>query len=229
MKNDVEIIYQKTTEGRGAHGTRSFTEPPGGMTGDRDEFGIHTFERSQSDDMGLTIQARNMSVTPAITKRIEKKTETMGRYLYPDTEMQVRLKKEKNDRRVVEITVPMGKNVILRSESSADDNLFLAIDKALAKMERQIRKHRTKLAKNLREEAFTDNPEYIEEDLGDEEERKVVRRKTFPVRPMSVEDAIIEMELLGHSFFVFVNIDTERTNVLYLRKDGDLGLLEPEA
>ena len=179
--------------------------------------------------MRLTIQARNMSVTPAITKRIEKKTETMGRYLYPDTEMQVRLKKEKNDRRVVEITVPMGKNVILRSESSADDNLFLAIDKALAKMERQIRKHRTKLAKNLREEAFTDHPEYIEEDLGDEEERKVVRRKTFPVRPMSVEDAIIEMELLGHSFFVFVNIDTERTNVLYLRKDGDLGLLEPEA
>ena len=179
--------------------------------------------------MRLTIQARNMSVTPAITKRIERKTETMGRYLYPDTEMQIRLKKEKNDRRVVEITVPMGKNVILRSESSADDNLFLAIDTALAKMERQIRKHRTKLAKNLREEAFTDNPEYIEEDLADEEERKVVRRKTFPVRPMSVEDAIIEMELLGHSFFVFVNIDTERTNVLYLRKDGDLGLLEPEA
>ena len=180
--------------------------------------------------MRLSIQARNMSVTPAITKRIEKKTETMGKYLYPETEMQVRLKKEKDDRRIVEITVPMGKNVILRSESSADDNLFLAIDKALAKMERQIRKHRTKLAKNLREEAFTEVPEYIEEeDLGQEEERKIVRRKTFPVRPMSVEDAIIEMELLGHNFFVFVNIDTERTNVLYLRKDGDLGLLEPEA
>ena len=179
--------------------------------------------------MKLSISARNMSVTPAITKRIEKKTETMGKYLYPDTEMQVRLKKEKNDRRIVEITVPMGKNVILRSESSADDNLFLAIDKALAKMERQIRKHRTKLGKNLREEAFTEVPEYIEENLEEEEERKVVRRKTFPVRPMSVEDATIEMELLGHSFFVFVNIDTERTNVLYLRKDGNLGLLEPEA
>ena len=179
--------------------------------------------------MRLTITARNMSVTPAITKRIEKKTETMGRYLWPETEMQIKMRKEKNDRRIVEITVPMGKNVILRSESSADDNLFLAIDKALAKMERQIRKHRTKLGKNLWDEAFAEMPEYIEEDLAEEEERKVVRRKTFPVRPMSVEDAAIEMELLGHNFFAFVNIDTERTNVLYLRKDGNLGLLEPEA
>ena len=177
--------------------------------------------------MKLTITARNMVVTPAITKRIEKKTETMGRYLWPETEMQIKMSKERA-RRVVEITVPMGKNVILRSESSADDNLFLAIDNALAKMERQIRKHRTKLGKNLREE-IPDVPEYIEEDLAEEQERKIVKRKTFPVRPMSVEDAIIEMELLGHNFFAFVNIDTERTNVLYLRKDGDLGLLEPEA
>ena len=177
--------------------------------------------------MKLTITARNMVVTPAITKRIEKKTETMGRYLWPETEMQIKMHKEKA-RRVVEITVPMGKNVILRSEASAEDNLFLAIDKALAKMERQIRKHRTKLGKNLREE-IPDVPEYIEEDLAEEQERKIVKRKTFPVRPMSVEDAIIEMELLGHNFFAFVNIDTERTNVLYLRKDGDLGLLEPEA
>ena len=179
--------------------------------------------------MKLSIQARNMSVTPAITQRIERKTETMGKYLWPDTEMQVRMRKEKNDRRVVEITVPMGKNVILRSEASDDDNLFLAIDQALAKMERQIRKHRTKLGKNLREE-IPDVPEFIEEESEEgEKERKVVKQKTFPVRPMSVEDAAIEMELLGHNFFVFVNIDTERTNVLYLRKDGDLGLLEPEA
>ena len=177
--------------------------------------------------MKLTITARNMVVTPAITKRIEKKTETMGRYLWPETEMQIKMHKEKA-RRVVEITVPMGKNVILRSEASAEDNLFLAIDKALAKMERQIRKHRTKLGKNLREE-IPDVPEYIEEDLAEEKERKIVKRKTFPVRPMSVEDAVIEMDLLGHNFFAFVNIDTERTNVLYLRKDGDLGLLKPEA
>ncbi|MBQ8073714.1 MAG: ribosome-associated translation inhibitor RaiA [Clostridia bacterium] len=177
--------------------------------------------------MKLTINARNMSVTPGITQRIEKKTHTMSRYLLSDTEMQVRMRKEKNDDRVVEITVPMGNNVILRSEAT-DQNLFVAIDQALAKMERQIRKHRTKLSKRLREDAFTEMPEFFEEEP-EEEERKVVRRKTFPVRPMSVEDAAIEMELLGHSFYAFVNIDTERTNVLYLRKDGNLGLLEPEA
>ena len=177
--------------------------------------------------MKLTINARNMSVTPGITQRIEKKTQTMSRYLLSETEMQVRMRKEKNDQRAVEITVPMGNNVILRSEA-VDQNLFVAIDQALAKMERQIRKHRTKLAKRLRDDAFTEVPEYYEEEQ-EEEERKVVRRKTFPVRPMSVEDAVIEMELLGHNFFAFVNSDTERTNVLYLRKDGDLGLLEPEA
>ena len=178
--------------------------------------------------MKLSITARNMSVTPGITKRIEKKTDTMSRYLLSETEMQVRMRKEKNDLRVVEITVPMGNNVILRSES-ADENLFLAIDHALTKMERQIRKHRTKLGKRLREDAFAEVPEFIEEEEPEEENLKVVRRKTFPVRPMSVEDAIIQMEMLGHSFFAFVNIDTERTNVLYLRKDGNLGLLEPEA
>ena len=177
--------------------------------------------------MKLTINARNMSVTPGITQRIEKKTQTMSRYLLPETEMQFRMRKEKNEDRVVEITVPMGNNVILRSEA-VDQNLFVAIDQALAKMERQIRKHRTKLVKRLRDEPMPETPEYYEEER-QEEELKIVRRKTFPVCPMSVEDATIEMELLGHSFFVFVNIDTERTNVLYLRKDGNLGLLEPEA
>ena len=106
--------------------------------------------------------------------------------------------------------------------------------KALAKLERQIHKHRTKLGKRLREDAF--KPGELEYDAASVETvsedgpaPKVVRHKTFPVRPMSVEDAILQMELLGHSFFVFVNVETDRTNVLYLRKDGDLGLMEPEA
>ena len=180
--------------------------------------------------MKLSIYGKNMQVTDNITKRIEKKTNKMSRYLLPETEMQVRMRKEKNDRRVVEITVPMSNNVILRAEASEQDNLFLAIDQALAKMERQIHRHRTKLEKRLREDAFKpEPPEYIDEEVAEEDGPKVVRHKTFPVRPMSVDDAIIQMELLGHSFFAFVNVETERTNVLYQRKDGDLGLLEPEA
>ncbi len=180
--------------------------------------------------MKLSIYAKNMTVSPQVTRRIEKKTEKMGRYLLPDTEMQIRMRREKNDLRVVEITVPMGNNVILRAEASEPDNLFMAIDQALAKMERQIHRHRTKLGKRIKEDAFIQaEPEYIEEEAMEEGAPKIVRRKTFPVRPMSVDDAMIQMEMLGHSFFAFVNLETERTNVLYLRKDGNLGLLEPEA
>ena len=181
--------------------------------------------------MKMTINARNMVVTPAVTKRIEKKTFKMERYLLPETEVQIKMQKGKKDQRIVEITVPMGNNVILRSEAVADDNnLFLALDQALAKIERQIHRHRTKLGKRLREDAFVPEvPEYIDEEPAEENAPQVVRHKTFPVRPMSVEDAAIQMELLGHDFFAFVNIETERTNILYRRKDGDLGLLEPEA
>lgn len=181
--------------------------------------------------MKMSISARNMVVTPAITERVERKTRAMSRYLPQDAELQIRMKKEKSGLRIVEITAPLGNNVILRSEASAEDNLFLAIDQALVKMEKQIHRHRTKLSKRLREDAFVPEiPEYMDDDEQVEESHKqIARRKTFPVRPMSEEDAIIQMELLGHSFFVFVNIETERTNVLYARKDGTLGLLEPEA
>lgn len=180
--------------------------------------------------MKTTITAKNMVVTPSITQRIMKKTQKMERYLKTDTEMFVRMSKEKNNRRVVEITVPF-EGVILRAEASTPDNLFMSIDQALEKLERQIHRHRTKLEKRLREGAFqVAEPEFIEDiESVFAANRKVVRHKTFTVRPMSIEDAIMQMELLGHSFFVFVNIDSERTNVLYLRKDGDLGLLEPEA
>ena len=179
--------------------------------------------------MKTTITAKNMIVTPGITNRITKKTATMERYLKPDTEMFVRLRRER-DERICEITVPMN-GVTMRAESSSKDNLFMSIDSALAKLERQILRHRTKLEKRLREDVNTDEtPEFIEDiSAYGPSERKIVRTKEFPVRPMAVEDAILQMELLGHSFFVFVNIETERTNVLYLRKDGNLGLMVPEA
>ena len=183
--------------------------------------------------MKTTITAKNMIVTPGINDRVMKKISKMGRYLNPNVEIFVRLAREKNNRRTCEITVPID-GVTLRAEASNDDNLYVSIDQALAKLERQIHKHRTKLDKRLREDAF--NPAELEYDADsaaavekEETGRKIVRHKTLPVRPMSVEDAILQMELLGHSFFVFVNVETDRTNVLYLRKDGDLGLMEPEA
>ena len=181
--------------------------------------------------MKTTITAKNMVVTQGINDRVMKKISKMERYLDPNAEIFVRLAKEKNNRRTCEITVPVS-GVTLRAEASNDDNLYVSIDQALAKLERHIHKHRTKLDKRLREDAF--KPVELEYDADaaetvEETNRKVVRNKTFPVRPMSVEDAILQMELLGHDFFVFVNVETDRTNVLYLRKDGDLGLMEPEA
>ena len=179
--------------------------------------------------MKTTIIAKHMNVSPAVNDRIIRKANKMERYLDQNTELLVRLSKQKNNRRTCEITVPF-EGVMLRAEASNEDNLYVSIDQALAKLERQIHKHRTKLGKRLREDAFKEPDfEYVEEmDETTDQPRKVVRTKSFPVRPMSIEDAILQMELLGHSFFVFVNADTDRTNVLYLRKDGDLGLMEPE-
>ena len=179
--------------------------------------------------MKTTMTAKGMNITPAIENRVLRKTQTMGKYLRQDTEMFVRMRREKA-LRIVEITVPIN-GVLLRAEASSEDNLFMSIDRALAKLEKQILKHRTRLDKRLREEIPADaQPEFIE-DLtpAEQEERQVVRQKTYTVRPMSMEDAVMQMELLGHSFFVYVDVDSGLTHVLYLRKDGNLGVLIPEA
>ena len=180
--------------------------------------------------MKTTIIAKHMNVSPAVNERVMKKANKMERYLDQNTEMLVRLSKQKNNRRTCEITVPF-EGAMLRAEASTEDNLYVSIDQALAKLERQLHKHRTKLGKRLREDAFKPSDfEYVEEmETPASDLPKVVRTKLFPVRPMAIDDAIFQMELLGHSFFVFINAETDRTNVLYLRKDGDLGLMEPEA
>ena len=177
--------------------------------------------------MKTTITAIGMAVTPGITKRIDRKTATMSRYLRQDTEVFVKLRKERNQK-ICEITVPMGGNVTLRAESASDDNLFMAIDSALAKLERQILRHRTRLDKRLREDVDLSETEFIEDpSVYGEGEKEIVRRKAYPVRPMSPEDAVLQMELLGHSFFVFVNQETSITSVIYRRADGKVGMLEP--
>ncbi|HOQ63383.1 MAG TPA: ribosome-associated translation inhibitor RaiA [Clostridia bacterium] len=179
--------------------------------------------------MKTTMTAKGMNISPAIENRVLRKTQTMSKYLRADTEMFVRMRKEKNQR-IVEITVPIN-GVLLRAEAASEDNLFMSIDRALAKLEKQILRHRTRLDKRLREGLTADTqPEFIEDlGAGDQEAREVVRSKTYTVRPMSQEDAVMQMELLGHSFFVYVDLDTNQTHVLYLRRDGNLGLLVPEA
>jgi putative sigma-54 modulation protein len=178
--------------------------------------------------MRTVITAKGMNVTPAIENRVLKKTQTMGRYLRQDTEMFVRVRREKA-MRIVEITVPIS-GVLLRAEATSEDNLFMSIDRALAKLEKQILRHRTRLDKRLHDEIPQDaEPEFIEDlSAAEQDGRQIVRNKTYTVRPMSQEDAVMQMDLLGHSFFVYVDSDSAQTHVLYLRKDGNLGLLVPE-
>ena len=167
--------------------------------------------------MKTNITAKGMVVTPAITNRVLKKTQTMSRYLRPDTEMNIRMRRER-DQRIVEITVPMD-GITMRAEAASEDNLFMSIDRALAKLEKRLRED-----VNLEE-----TPEFLEQVPAEEGQgRQVVREKTYTLRPMSREDAVLQMELLGHSFYVYIDLDTDETHVLYLRRDGNLGVLTPE-
>lgn len=177
--------------------------------------------------MNTKITAKNTVITPGITNRIIKKTSKMYRYLNPETEISVHITKENDKYRKVEITVPV-KGTILRAESSSDENLFIAIDSALSKIERQIHKHKDKLGTKIKYESFAaDDFEYLD-DMDTTEAKEVRKRKTYTLRPMSLEDAVMNMELLGHNFFVYIDVDSNHTHVLYQRKDGSLGLLEPE-
>ncbi len=178
--------------------------------------------------MNIRMSSKDFSVRPALWARIEKKINKLSRYFPEDVEVQVRLTGE-GRRRIAEITIPI-KGTILRAEESTND-MYQSIDSALVKIERQIRRHRTRLEKRLRDDAFTDDiPSFYEElePEPEEENPRLVRTKTYPVKPMTVDDAIDQLEMLGHTFFIFVNAETEKTCVLYQRKDGNLGLLEPE-
>ena len=177
--------------------------------------------------MKIILSAKNFPVSPKLTARIERKINKLSRYFSPSTEVQVRLSAEKGDRRLCEITIPF-EGGVLRAEECTDD-MYQSVDHVLVKIERQIHRHRTKLEKRLREGAFQPEvPEYFEQLPVEDEERALVRTKHYPIKPMDVEDAIDQMQMLGHAFFVFVNSETQATCVLYQRKDGNYGLLEPE-
>ena len=169
---------------------------------------------------------KGMEVTDSLKARVEKKLTKLERYFQDDVEAQIRISQERGNRNIVEITISVG-SVILRAEEVSND-MYMSIDRAVDKLNRQIRRHRTRLEKRLREDAFeVAEPEFYEEFEPDEENPRIVRTKSYPVKPMSVEDAIVQMEMLGHTFFVFVNSETDDVCVLYQRKDGNLGLLEP--
>ncbi len=176
------------------------------------------------NSMKFVILGRNIDVTPGLKAAVEEKIGKLGKYFNPDTEVHVTLSVEK-DRQKIEVTIPVKGNII-RSEQVSND-MYVSIDLVEEIIERQLKKYKNKIVDRQQEPgAFSQF--YMDNEYTDEEEIKIVRTKKFDIKPMYPEDACIQMELLGHSFFVFCNAETDQVNVVYKRKGDTYGLIEPE-
>ena len=178
------------------------------------------------DFMNFIISGKNIEVTPGLKDSVISKLGKLERYFTPDTEIIVTLSVEK-DRQKIEVTIPV-KGDIIRSEQTSTD-MYVSIDLVEEVIERQLRKHKNKLiARHQEGSAF--KQEFFEEEpaIDSNDEIQIVRTKKFGIKPMFPEDACVQMELLGHDFFVFSNAETEEVNVVYKRKNGTFGLIEPE-
>lgn len=175
--------------------------------------------------MNYIISGKNIDVTPGLKQTIEKKLGKLERYFTPETDIVVTLSVEK-ERQKIEVTIPV-KGTIIRSEQESND-MYVSIDLVEEVIERQLRKYKTKLIAKHQEDVPFSTGFFEEEDDTPEEEVKIIRTKRFGIKPMYPEDACIQMELLGHNFFVFCNAETDEVNVVYRRKNGSFGLIEPE-
>ena len=174
--------------------------------------------------MKMIISGKNIDVTPGLRSAVEAKLGKLERYFTADTEIYVTLSVEK-DRQKIEVTIPMKGNII-RSEQTSSD-MYVSIDLVEEIIERQLRRYKTKLI-TQQQAAASFQPDYLEGEEEEEEEVKIVRTKKFDIKPMYPEDACVQMELLGHSFYVFCNAETDQVNVVYRRKGNTYGLIEPE-
>lgn len=176
--------------------------------------------------MNFIISGKNIDVTPGLKSCIEQKLGKLERYFTPETEIIVTLSVEK-ERQKIEVTIPV-KGHIIRSEQSSND-MYVSIDLVEEVIERQLRKYRNKLvARNQEGSNFKQEFFESEDTSSEDDEIKIIRTKRFGIKPMFPEDACIQMDLLGHDFYVFFNAETEEVNVVYKRKNGTFGLIEPE-
>ncbi|HWJ03319.1 MAG TPA: ribosome-associated translation inhibitor RaiA [Verrucomicrobiae bacterium] len=170
--------------------------------------------------MNINVRGKHIEVTDALREYVEKRVGKLEKYFDSLEDIQVTLLVEK-DRHRVEVTAPIS-GMILRGEEETTD-MYSSIDLVVEKLEKQINKYKTRLAKKIRETGVKD----IAVDYN-EFEHKLIRNKKFAIKPMDMEEAIMQMNLVGHSFYVFANAETEEINVVYRRKDGNYGLIEPD-
>ncbi|PRO65616.1 ribosome hibernation-promoting factor, HPF/YfiA family [Alkalicoccus urumqiensis] len=184
--------------------------------------------------MNFNIRGENLEITDSLRDHVEKKVGKLERYFdsTPSSDVHVKMSVLNNEQKV-EITIPMPKLLLRAEEKHAD--MYAAVDLVIEKLERQIRKHKTKVNRKFRGDdslkyMFKNELEPLaEEEVPDDDELEIVRTKRFDLKPMDAEEAILQMDMLGHSFFVFSNSVNGDTNVVYRRRDGRYGLIEPES
>ena len=174
--------------------------------------------------MDIIIRGSKLEITEAMESYAKEKISRLEKYLEnsDDTHATI-LVKIHGHLHIVEVTIPL-KNFILRAEESKDD-FYAAIDTVTDKLERQIRKNKTRIAAKKNKEVKDFAYDYIQS-IEEESEEKIVKRKKIEVKPMDEEEAILQMELLGHDFYMFKNIETNKMSVVYKRKHGDYGVIE---
>ena len=174
--------------------------------------------------MNIIISGKNIEVSDTLRDTINEKLGKLNRYFTPETDVFVTLSIEK-ERQKIEVTIPV-KGRIIRSEQVSND-MYVSIDLVEEVIERQLRKYKKKII-DKKQSAVNFQKSYIDNDYMESEEIHIERMKRFDIKPMYPEDACVQMELLGHSFYVFVNADTDQVNVVYKRKGNTYGLIEPE-
>ena len=185
--------------------------------------------------MDIRVNGRHFNITPRVQQYVEKKTAKLDRYMPNLKEIKVDLSemnsRNAEERKIAQITAIDTRGTILRAEERSED-IFSAIDSVVDKLYKQIRRYRGKQRKHWRrndmKEEFLGDPLPEGVFADEDEERTIVRIKQFPLQPMSKEEAIDQIELLGHDFFVFLNTEEDNINVLYRRRDNNYGLLQPE-
>lgn len=175
--------------------------------------------------MRYKISGRNIEVTPGLKDAVKDKIGKLERYFNQDTEANITLSVEK-DRQKIEVTIPV-KGHIIRAEQESND-MYVSIDLVEEIIERQLKRYKTKLV-DKKQSALSFSEAFIQEETAaPDEEIRIVKVKHFGMKPMDPEEACIQMELLGHAFYVFLNAETDEVNVVYKRKNNTYGLIEPE-
>lgn len=174
--------------------------------------------------MRIIVYGKNIDVTAGMKSMLEKKLAKLDKYFNPEVEATATMSTQKG-KHILEVTIPIN-GTILRAEEATED-MYASIDLAVDKLEGQLRKHKTKLEKKMKDHKsiridFSNVPEEAAV-----EEASVVKTKRFPIKPMSADEATLQMDLLGHNFYVFLNSESDEVNVVYKRKDGNYGLIEP--